>query len=315
MADLQFNVDTTPMANSVDTARGHINGVTVAVTAMEAAVIAAERSSSKTICENVDNGFFMLVKSQVSQKAVAAYSEMTSKQMTLLQLAKALEGIKRQMEGDYGMITRRYAKLFQSLNKALETRVRELDRPAMHLADIKKSIVFDKLKDDSSMLFSISTEALPVAQTALSGKLKQKTRDAMLTLTDSIDENNSFSKKVDSILVPEAGGKTPDGSDYRYLPAIFSATDSLLASGDHIEAVYTADVWQNAAPVVSQVNQMQSQLPWIPVNQEEKNTVRREFIALCENDGSLNKNSNDEERISKEMIRLFDGSAWEALQK
>jgi hypothetical protein len=250
----------------------------------------------------------MLVKSQVSQKAVAAYSEMTSKQMTLMQLAKALDGVRRQMEGDYNMITRRYTKLFQSLNKALETRVRELDRPAMHLADIKKSIVFDKLKDDSSMLFSISTETLPVAQTALSGKLKQKTRDAMLTLADSIDEDNSFSKKVDSILVSTAGNIKSDGSDYRYLPAIFLTTDSLLASGDHIENVYTVDAWQNAAPVVAEVNQTQSQLPWISIEKEEKDTIRREFIALCEKDSG-------EERITKEMIRLFEESAWEALQK
>ncbi|MCL2043668.1 MAG: hypothetical protein FWG89_05960 [Treponema sp.] len=307
MADLQFNVDTSPMAASVDTARGHINGVTVAVTAMEAAVISAERTSSKTICENVDNGFYMLVKSQISQKAVAAYSEMTSKQMTLMQMAKALEGIKRQMEGDYGMITRRYAKLFQSLNKALETRVRELDRPAMHLADIKKSIVFDKLKDDSSMLFSISTESLPVAQTALSGKLKQKTREAMLTLGDSIDENNSFSKIVDSILVPSSDGITPANSDFRFLPVIFSSIDSLLDSGGHIDNVYTADSWQNTAPVVYQVSQMQGNLPWIPVHTEEKETIRREFVALCESDS--------EERITGEMLRLFDESVWEALQK
>ena len=158
------------------------------------------------------------------------------------------------------------------------------------------------------MLFSISTEALPVAQTALSGKIKQKTRDAMLTLSDSIDEDHSFSQTVDSILVPASGNKNSDGSDYRYLPAIFLATDSLLASGDHIDNVYTVDVWQNAAPVVAEVNQMQSQMSWITINQEEKDTVRREFISLCEKDIS-------EERITKETIRLFEESAWESLQK
>ena len=303
MANLQFNVDTTPMAESVDSTRGHINGVTVAVTAMQAAVIAAERSSSKKICENVDNGFYMLVRSQISQKAVAAYSEMTSKQITLFQLAKALDGVKRQMEGDYHMITRRYTKLFQSLNKALETRVKELDRPAMQLAEIKKNVVFDKLKDDSSMLFNISTETVPVAQTALSGKLKQKTRDTMLTLADSIDENTSYSKKVESILVNDSANNSGD-SDLRYLSAVFFATDSFLNTGDQIENIYTVDVWQNTAPVVSEINRLHNELSWASVGKDEKDTIRREFLALCEKEAK-------EERLSKEIVRLFDESSWE----
>ena len=316
MADLQFTVDTTPMAQSVDSAKGYLTGVTVAVTAMEAAVIAAERAASKTICENVDNGFYMLVKSQISQKAVAAYTEMTSKQMTLMQLVKALDNIKRQMEGDYNMITRRYAKLFQSLNKALETRVKELDRPAMQLADTKKSIVFDKLKDDSSTLFSITAEALPFAQTALSGKLKQKTRETMRTLSESVYENCSYSEKIDSILIKNENDFSGD-TDTRYIPAIFFMTDSLLNSGDYIESIYTAqtDEWQNTAPVISEINRVHNDLNWTSSNSEDKALIRGEFIALCEKESTASKGTADssagEERVSKEMIRLFDETAWE----
>jgi hypothetical protein len=292
------------MARSVDSAKGHINGVTGAVVAMQAAVIASERTASKTICENVDNGFFMLVKSQISQKAVAAFSEMESRQIALLQLAKALDSVRRQMENDFQMITRRYAKLFHSLNKALETRVKELDRPAMQLADIRKSIVFDKLKDDSSMLFSVSGEALPVAQTALSGKLKQKTKEAMQTLSESVDENLSYSDKVESILIKNENDF--GGTGQQYLPAIFSVTDSLLNRGDQLETVYTAQtpIWQNTAPVVSEVSRIHNDLAWGPLSGDEKTQIRKEFIALCEKESI-------EERLSKEIIRLFEESALE----
>jgi len=306
MATFHFNVDTTPMANSVDSASRRINGVTGAVTAMQAAVIATERQASKTICDNVDNGFFMLIKSQISQKAVAAFTEMESKQLSLLQLAKALDGVKRQMENDFHMITKRYAKLFGSLNKALETRVKELDRPAMHLADIRRGMVFDKLKDDSSLLFNISAEALPLAQTALSGKLKQKTRDAIWTLTGSVEENLSYSDKVDSILVKNEN----DFSDRRFVPVIVSVADSFLSSGDQIENVYTAktDVWQNTAPIVSEVSRIQNDFNWMPPSPDEKERVRKEFVALCE---SALVAAQDEERLANEMRRLFDESAWE----
>jgi len=305
MAELNFTVDTTPMAHSVDSAKGHLNGVTVAVTAMEAAVIAAERESSRTICQNVDEGFYMLVRSQISQKAVAAYSEMISKQMTLVQLAKALDNVKHQMESDYNMITRRYAKLFQSLNKALETRVKEIDRPAMNLAEIRKSMVFDKLINDSSALFSVSAETLPLAQTALSGKLKQKTRDTLNTLSEAVYENRSYSEKVDSILAKNEINSS-DERDTRFMPAIFFVTDSLLNTDSFIENVFMAqsDVWQNTAPIVSTLNLVQKDLHWAPAANEEKTMVRNEFLSLCE------KESN-EERVSQEMIRLFDESAWE----
>jgi len=305
MASFNFTVDTDPMASSIDDTRGNINGVTAAVTAMQAAVIATEREASKTICHNVDEGFYMLVKSQISQKAVAAYTEMNSSHVTLIQLAKALDNNKRQMENDYQMIARRYAKLFSSLNKALETRVKELDRPAMQLAEIRRRIVFDKLKDDSSLLISVSNEALPITHTALSGKLKQKTKDTMLTLSESVNDDKTYSEKVDSILIKNESDFSPD-SNVCYVPVLFAVSDSLLNAGDFIENIYTAktDIWQNTTPIVSEVNRINKDLNWSPSDKKETAVIRKEFLSLCENEQS-------EERVIKEIIRLFDGSEWE----
>ena len=305
MANLYFDVDTSPMAQSVDSSRNHLNGVTVAVTAMQAAVIASERASAKTICENVDNGFYMLIRSQISQKAVAAYTEVASKQVTLLQLAKALDGVKRQMENDFHMIARRYTKLFHSLNRALETRVKEIDRSAMQLADIRRSMIFDRLKDDSSMMFSASSETLPIVQTALSGKLKQKTRETLRTLSESVHESRSYGEKLDSILVKNES-ECSDDTAASFLPAIFFMTDSLLNREEHIENVYTAhsDSWQNSAAVVSEINRVHNDLTWTTAGSEEKTRIRTEFLALCERESC-------DERVQKEMLRLFDESVWE----
>jgi len=305
MADFQFTVDTSPMAHSIDSAQKHVNGVTVAVTAMEAAVIATEREASKKICENVDEGFYMLIKSQISQKSVAAYTEMTSKQITLLQLAKALGNVKRQMENDYHMISRRYEKLFLSLNKSLETRVRDLDRPAMQLADLRKNMIFDKLKNDTSMLFSISNEALPLAQTAQNGKLKQKTKETICALSEAVYENRSYSDKVDDILIKNDNNFSGE-ENVNFLPAVFFVTDSLLNPSDYIENIYTVqtEIWQNTAPIISEINRIQKDLSWTPSNSEDKNLIRKEFFAICEKESG-------EERLSKEIIRLFDESVWE----
>lgn len=303
MADFTFTVDTSPMAHSVDSAKGHLTGVTLAVTAMEAAIIASEKEASRKICENVDEGFFMLVNSQISQKAVAAFSEMNSSLMKLVQLNKAVDNIKKQMENDFHMITKRYVKLFQSLNRALETRIKELDRPAMQLSEIRKNILFDKLKDESSLYMSVSSESLPLAQSALSGKLKHKTRKALQTLSESVNENSSYTEKIESILIQSG---TDDENDMRFLPSIVFVTDSLLNSGDHIETIYTAetDKVQNEKSIISQINTSYNSFHWAETEAAEKNILRKSFIELCENE-------IEDERLSKELTRLFDESSWE----
>jgi hypothetical protein len=308
MATLHFEVDTSPMAKTVDSVKGHVNGVTVAVTAMEAAVIATERASARTICENVDNGFYVLIKSQISQKAVAAYTEMSAKQMTLLQLGKALDNVRRQMEADYNMIARRYAKLFASLNHALETRVRELDRPAMKLAEIKKSVLFDKLKDDSSVFLCASNDAVTVAETALSGKLKQKTRVTLQTLSQQVNEGELYTQKLDSILLGGADAAVVAGKDKNYLPVVFASVESNLHQDEYIDTVYTQQsAHLKGAPLIAQtINTTQKNLAWTASSGEEKQLLRREFVALVEK-------SEIEARASAEMLRLFDADSWQSL--
>jgi hypothetical protein len=312
MADLLFEIDTSPMARSVDSVSGHVNAVTAAVTTMEAAVIATEREAARTICANVDNGFYVMIKSQISQKAIAAYTGMTTKQMVLLQLVKALENVKRQMESDYNMICRRYTKLFGDLNKALETRVRELDSPAMKLAGIRRQIIFDKIKDDSSLLLECSGEVTRVEQTALSGKLKLKTREALRTLSESVVEKKSYNESVERILLPD---KTPakngitdpaPANTFYCLPVVFFASMSILSPEETRENIYIAqkDNWLNTAPIVSEIGLRAGDLPWKPVSEEEWSAVRREFTPLCE------KNISDE-RLNAEIMRLFDASRWE----
>jgi hypothetical protein len=303
MANLHFTVDTTPMARSVDSVKGHINGTTAAVTTMEAAVILSERESAKTICENVDNGFYVLVKSQISQKAVAAYTEMTAKEMTLVQLAKALDNIKRQMEADYQMISRRYAKLFASLNKSLETRVQELDRPVMKLAEIKKNILFDKLKNNSTAMICASNDISVVSETALSGKMKQKTKTALRILSDQVTETTSYAEKLSGILADE--GNAVKEAPQSYLPVIFASFESSLRRNEYLDSVYTvqSELLPDNAPILSEISGVQDSLMWIPSPPEDKETLRKELLPLIEGAAMDNRTAN-------ELLRLFDADNW-----
>jgi hypothetical protein len=230
----------------------------------------------------------------------------------LIQLVKALNGVRNQIEADFNMISQRYHKLFQSLNKSLETRIREIDRPAMKIAEIKKNVVFDKLTNDSSLLFSAANEIMTIAQTAISGKLKQKTSHAIDTLYHSNLETSSYNAKLEKILFNRETGLGDNSllanNDKCYLPVVISSAESLINKNENIENSFIAqsEYWGNINPVISEVTRVQNNLNWSNVDMQEKEKVKNEFISLCEKD-------NMDERVSGEISRLFNASSWEAL--
>ena len=75
-----------------------------------------------------------MIHSQISQKMATLQSRVDAQLMRLNQQRKQLTGIRRRMERDYQMISARYSKLFNALNRNLRQRVTELDRPIMDLA-------------------------------------------------------------------------------------------------------------------------------------------------------------------------------------
>lgn len=68
MADFNFTVDTTPMANQINSVSHHVDGVTASVVAMKTAVISAEKDAANKICGNVNRGFFSMMQAQITQK-------------------------------------------------------------------------------------------------------------------------------------------------------------------------------------------------------------------------------------------------------
>ncbi len=122
-------VDTHPMAQQISSVSSNVSDTTKAVVGMRAAVILAEQQAADRVCENVNKGFYTLIHSQISQKIAKLKSEAESHAMRLQQQKKQLQSIQSRMDRDYGMLTKRYHKLFQTLNKSLELRVFELDKP------------------------------------------------------------------------------------------------------------------------------------------------------------------------------------------
>jgi hypothetical protein len=92
MQTFKFTVDTKPMAEEIKSVSRHVNGTTGAVVAMQTAVVIAEERAAEHVCNNVNKGFYSLIRSQISQKMAKLQSDVDSHLMQLVQQKNALLG-------------------------------------------------------------------------------------------------------------------------------------------------------------------------------------------------------------------------------
>ncbi|GHT76494.1 hypothetical protein FACS189463_1690 [Bacteroidia bacterium] len=186
MATFNYTVDTNPMAQEISTVSNHIKGTTTAVVAMQTAVVLAEAKAADHVCNNVNKGFYTLIRSQISQKIAKLQSEVDSHLMQLNAQRKQLLGIKNRMERDYNMISSRYLKLFNGLNQNLKQRVFELDKPTIDFAVREVEKVSNRTKYLTATVPVSQLESLAASQKIIenkdNGQPKTEIESALLVL-------------------------------------------------------------------------------------------------------------------------------------
>jgi hypothetical protein len=172
MATFNYTVDTNPMAAEIGTVSNHVQATTTAVVAMQTAVVVAEAKAADLVCDNVNKGFYTLMRSQISQKIAKLSSEVDSHYMNLVSFRKSLLGIRTRMERDYNMISNRYLKLFNGLNANLKQRVFELDRPVVNFAVKEIEQISNRTKYLTATVPVSQLESLSASQKIIASHVK-----------------------------------------------------------------------------------------------------------------------------------------------
>ncbi len=292
------------MAQSIGVVSNSVNGVSVAVTAMETAVIAAELEATGHVCDKLDNGFFLLIRSQISQKAAYLQSSATAKLMTLRQLALALEAIKRQMDRDYHMISFRYKKLFRSLDKSLQQRVFELDKMPSEMASKQYPNLIARMRNNGSGFLINQNEIIPLGQFATSAKFKIDTDYLIGSIRDNLKEQSIINSKLKYGLCKEK----VKGQINVSIPILVTEADGLGGMGK-ISNVHTPSLDGNlsAAEKTIQLSIPDSinRWKWQECSSDEKSKVMSELQNLCA------KNTLTP-RVQTELMRLAKASNWQS---
>jgi len=201
MASFNYTVDTKPMAEEMRSVSRHVNATTGAVVAMQTAVIIAEEKAADHVCNNVNKGFYSLIRSQISQKMAKLQSEVDSHLMQLVQQKNALLSIKNRMQKDYNMIASRYIKLFNGLNSNLKQRVFELDKPTIDFAVKEVDKVSNRSKYLTATIPIAQLESLAASQKIVASNVKYRGLNVIKSMRSFLFEMNTQKKLTDQILI------------------------------------------------------------------------------------------------------------------
>jgi len=303
MATFDITVDTSPMANSLDHVNSNVRNVTASVVAMESAVVIAQQEASKHICKNVDTGFFILMKSQFDQKIAAVSSEMLSKMQLMETFKNEIDKIMAIMQDDYERIKLRYNKHFSSLDKALETRIHELDKRAY---EISRNYNLSQFKTGGEVIkaicYSDDTQLINVKQA--SATVKNKSAKSIGVMAADVIEQLQYSDSVKSILKDfEFDDRQPE-----YVPVIISETDSMMTEDSAIKNYYSAAEakYVNDPRYLNRIKNQSENFEWKDVSEKDYESIKNSFQAKISSEVS-------DERVAKEMLRLFGDSKWSSI--
>lgn len=301
MADFNITVDTQPMANSIDTVNSNVRNVTSSVVAMQTAVVLAQEEASDRICRNVDEGFFILMKSQFDQKIAAVSSKMLSTMQLMETFKDDIDKIMVIMQDDYERIKSRYTKHFSSLDKALETRIHELDKKAY---EISRNYKMNQFKSGSEIIKTIcyndDTQLVNVKE--VSATVKSKSVKSIGVMANDVIEQLKYSKSVKDILKEIKFEEPKD----EYVPVIFTETDSMMSENSSVKNVYTSSEaeFSKNSKYLNQLKESSNNFAWKNVKDEEFEPIKNSFQQKVSNQIS-------DERVAKEMLRLFAESKWQ----
>lgn len=277
MASIDCIVDTNPMAQEISTVSTQIKGTTAAVIGMQAAVIQAEAEAATKVCNNVNQGFYTLIHSQISQKIAKLQSDVDSHVMKLNQLRKQLLSIKSRMERDYGMISSRYLKLFTGLNRNLEQRIYELDRPTINFAVKDINTISNRSKILTATVPVSQLESLSLSQKIIASNLKDKGSKVIEAMSQFLSDTKKQKELTNKILL---ANRTDKEKSSILIPVIIceSNTDKYGNKGTEISTPFSVSAPQTSNVIKNYVASEINNLVW----QDEmmSDEIKSEFSKL-----------------------------------
>ncbi len=294
MATFNFNVDTRPMARSLDDVSSNVAVVGTAVSAMEAAVIASERKATEKICQSIDGGFYLLMRTRLSQRVAKFTSTMSSRSGSMMETSQAIDHTHQQMLGDFNRIKARYLKLFDRLDRSLRKRIEDLDRPAMELASARQSVLAARRCQEAPAALFYASDTSVVALKASCARTKARVEDSLSELGQGARSIMDYGRTTRNVFERHTAGESVS-----FVPVVYAVTENQVTPDNYAFEVHTPEFLspQTQASVAQSVRRRQQDLRG--ANGQEVASVRASFARKLATSGV-------DERVAQTMQGLFD---------
>lgn len=305
MAYIDCVVDTNPMAAEINSVSSHIKGTTTAVVAMQTAVVLAEKKAADHVCDNVNKGFYTLIRSQISQKIAKLQSDVDSHLMQLNVQRKQLLAIRNRMERDYNMISHRYLKLFNGLNQNLKQRVFELDKPTVDFAVRELEKVSNRAKYLTATVPVSQLESLAASQKIIASNVKYRGLRVIKSMSHFLSDMSAQKKLTNSILLEKRCAENSILS----VPVLIKECNFDKFDNKNVDIIVSNVLLnqQIQSKVKNVINQNLENLQW--ENEGEINKeVKMEFNKYIANSGSS-------QRVKDLANKLFMAANFQTIKK
>ena len=304
MAHIDCVVDTNPMAQEIHSVSNHIKGTTTAVVAMQTAVVLAEKKAADHVCDNVNKGFYTLIRSQISQKIAKLQSDVDSHLMQLNAQKKQLLAIRGRMERDYNMISSRYLKLFNGLNQNLKQRIFELDKPTVDFAVKELEKVSNRTKYLTATVPVSQLESLAASQKIIASNVKFRGLRVINSMTNFLADMSEQKKLTDRILLEKGNVENSTLS----VPVVISECnfDKFDSKNIDIQLNNAQLSKQTQSAIKNTVNSNIENIEWQPSKGIVKE-VKSEFSKYLSNSGSS-------QRVKDMANKLFMANNFQTLK-
>ena len=294
------SVDTAPMAAELQSVSNHVKGTTAAVVTMQTAVIAAENEGANKVCSNVNRGFFTLMRSQISQKIANKQSRVEALIMQLGQQKRQLLSIKTNMEREYGRIAERYLRIFTSVNKELESRIRQIDQPVFELVNKHMMTSSNRMNALSGWVTTSQAEGITQSQQILVSKMKHNAQVALEQSTEFLSQIGEQRVLTGKVLI-----SNPMGNESKtcQIPVVIWETLNDNSGIPRTEVNTPEALAKIHSDQINNVIRESETLPW---GEDQSSMVAEEFMSIVDSSAST-------PRVKDMIKKMFASSDYKTV--
>jgi hypothetical protein len=246
------------MADELRTVSDHVEETTEAVVTMQSAVIAAETEAADQVCRHVNQGFFSMMCSQISQKMANRKSRVEALLLHLGQQRRQLLAVKSTMEREYARIAERYQRLFANINKELESRIAQVDQPIFRLVNKDMATSTNRMNALSGWVTTTQSEVLTEGQKISVSKMKHNAQDVLQQSTDFLKQIGQQRVLTDQTLITNPKGNRSQ----TFLVPVYIMEKVSDESGIVSTDVELSNFFDEEGPAVMSAVRRAEDLPW-----------------------------------------------------